>query len=784
MNLIYYELKKIFGFGFVRVIILVFLILNVFVCIYQTSYINGSIPIKDIVSLFQWAADDPAEVSKVYNDLIEEQKEQDELYEEQMNLGNFEYEAPKTANQYVSSENFTDLQLFNVLFNEISSIRSYPDTLEKVVGQARRNLQEYESTGITKDAYVYKLQQRIIETYESLKSTVQIGFEYPHGWQDYFSYSIGNIFICAVLLLISSLLFTEDNRTGVLTVIRASRCGRMPTALAKLTALLLISIGTVLLFSAESFVIIGLRIGYSSPLNAIQSINTFRLCPYDINIGQYFLAQLGVRLLAFSLFALFTAAVSVFVYQHTIVYICGLGFWGLNFLIDSIHYISTNNPLKLLNFIAASSANTMFTEYRAFNLFKNVGSTVLLLIAIYLSFIILICVITLEKYCRGYNTVRVNTFALVDLFKNVNRLFAYHPAKKSKKYRLSLLNFELYKSIISSRYWVVILALLLIHCYNANILTEHKKTFSEAVYEEYMTLYAGSLTDEKRRAIADERNKIDTILSKEEEIRLAYLNNDIPFEDYSEYLQEHRYAYNRNELFRKIEGQRNYIDELRGTNRDAWFVYDTGWNKLFFSSFDWTLYAAVLLLFAGIFTSEYDNKSSSGGFVQILRCCKNGRMKTWRCKYLSAITTSLLISLIWNVIDLYGVGHSYDLPLMNAPIASLQAFKDYSPDITILRYAIYFYCIRIIAVALLSVMVCALSEIFRKYLSVLTVTVSITLFPAFMSYFGVAAFKKADFTSLMRATPMLIDGTALKYLLILILICITIVYRTERTWDK
>src|SRR5690606_28148426 len=97
--------------------------------------------------------------------------------------------------------------------------------------------------------------------------------------------------------------------------------------------------------------------------------------------------------------------------------------------------------------------------------------------------------------------------ALVDLFKNVNRLFAYHPAKKSKKYRLSLLNFELYKSIISSRYWVVILALLLIHCYNANILTEHKKTFSEAVYEEYMTLYAGSLTDEKRRAIADERNK-------------------------------------------------------------------------------------------------------------------------------------------------------------------------------------------------------------------------------------------------------------------------------------
>ena len=101
-----------------------------------------------------------------------------------------------------------------------------------------------------------------------------------------------------------------------------------------------------------------------------------------------------------------------------------------------------------------------------------------------------------------------------------------------------------------------------------------------------MTTLAGEMTDEKREYIADERQMINETIARREKVQQEYIDKTITYREYEEYLKKYNYAYSRNELFADIESHAAYIDRLAAEGKDAWFVYDTGWKKLFLSPFD------------------------------------------------------------------------------------------------------------------------------------------------------------------------------------------------------
>lgn len=126
----------------------------------------------------------------------------------------------------------------------------------------------------------------------------------------------------------------------------------------------------------------------------------------------------------------------------------------------------------------------------------------------------------------------------------------------------------------------------------------------------------GELTQDKLDFIISERNRINNALSSFEDMQQAYLRDEIDFDTYSSFLSEYNYAYSRNELFTVIEEHSEYLDNIEKIGETAWFLYDTGWKKLLFSGFDWTLYAVLIILISGTFVVEFDKKSSSGSFSQ------------------------------------------------------------------------------------------------------------------------------------------------------------------------
>jgi len=236
-----------------------------------------------------------------------------------------------------------------------------------------------------------------------------------------------------------------------------------------------------------------------------------------------------------------------------------------------------------------------------------------------------------------------------------------------------------------------------------------------------------------------------------------------------------------------VENHLSYIDRLALKGIEAHFVYDTGWNTFFKTPFDWSLYAVVLLIFSGIFSSEHEAKTSSGGFAQILRTTKRGRARTFGAKLTSSLIVALILAVIWNAIDAYFICRAYELPCISSPIHSLQLFQGLKTTVSIKQFIVLFYALRAAAVLWLVLLLCAFSEITKRALITIGAVAAVTSLPALISYFGIKSFDYVDYIGVMRATPMILlsagCGSALMtFSIVAIIICTVALCLAEIMW--
>jgi hypothetical protein len=78
----------------------------------------------------------------------------------------------------------------------------------------------------------------------------------------------------------------------------------------------------------------------------------------------------------------------------------------------------------------------------------------------------------------------------------------------------------------------------------------------------------------------------------------------------------------------------------------------------------------------------------------------------------------------------------------------------------VLQYLIFMYSLRILAALLLAFVVTGLSEILRKSLPVMGLTVAVTLLPALISYFGPTIADKVNFLNFYGGTQLFLISIA------------------------
>ncbi len=745
-----YELKKLLGVRYIWIFFAVFLLLNSVIAYFTASKTEAAqLPTETIVRFLEEYKKEPERYDAYYQSLLSSAEGRD-------------------ASLYSESEAFSDMELFTLIYSIMDAEAEHERKMDTVIANADRNLRDFETMKIQEDSYAYQYQLRIIEEYTQIQNDVILEKEYSHGWNEYFSYELVNVFIFLTVLIIGSVLFLNEKQSGFLPIIRSAKHGRARTATAKILTTLLLTFFVVLLFVLSTWAVYGIVIGFSSPAAHLQSLELFTLSANDITIGEYFAVSILMKLLSVSLFAVVVLAVSLMLGNYILVYISGAAFLGLNLFLHLFPWLSAEHPLRHLNLAAISVGTPIFNRYRAVNCLGSVAEylpVLLVLFAVLFVTAIVFCILRYEKHSvsavyPAWMATAASFFVArcVDIKSfAVRRKRIWRKEHRQRRFSMSLIGAEFYKTVISSRLIFAVIFLVCIKIWYSVDTNTENISYAHQFYAEYMTELEGEITEEKLLWLTEERARINSAIAMQEMADIAYSGDQITWEEYSAYREEYAYAISRDKPLAKVETQADYLVRLEAqTGVKGWFFYEYGWEKLYTGDADLFLYMCILTLLTGTFASEYLSGDMKGAVIHLIRATKKGRSHTFWAKLISSGTIALVLSLVFNLIDCMTIFSRFEMPAMGAPLISMPIFEHISPTITVGGYLVFFFLLRIFAALVMAMLVCALSEILCKYVPILGTVIVLTFLPAVCVYFGISSAQKINFLNLFAGTPLVL----------------------------
>ena len=676
-------------------------------------------------------------------------------------------------------EGFSDWQMFREIYSRIEYIEEFGGQLQNVLDRTQDRLAG--SSG-----YSQKYYENVIRLYGHVKDDAVLGLEYSRGWMSYFSYRAGDFLLLVLIVYLSSTLFTHERISGFLPILRSTKNGRTKTAVAKLCVLTVMVTAIFLLFTTETWLIFWFRTGFSSIRNGIQIFISLQLCPYVITVGQFFLLSIIIRLCAFIVFSLIASLISVSLYHPVAEFVANTVVVGSSYLLYMTRSVSPDGLLANIGLFPSLEVIPLFARYRAADFFGYPVSYLTILALVFILSVLVLLSAIILKYKIGISMLPESWLSRISASTGVFRKSLEGVVPHARYERLpSLFAAEVYKTLFLRHALLCIAILFVSKLFLSAAAYKPPVSYSDAVYKEYMQILAGEATDEKRMYISEERNRINETLQNFEDLQKQYIDGAMSVEEYQEILSEYNTAYSRDIYLARVENHLIYIDTQKEEGREAWFVYDTGWNKLFFQGYDWTLFFALLIPFCGAFASEYNGTSSSYGFAGILKTTKNGRRKTMTSKHMSVVCLSVVWIVIWTVSDCFFLVKAYDMPLPSSPIASLETMAGVIPSLTLWQYALLMFVVRALVWIVFAVLVCSMSQILKKQIPVLSVAAIFTLIPDLLIYFGLTALRNWTFVSLVKVTPMLITNVPiLLYLGVFVFVVSASTYYAGKTWVK
>lgn len=779
-TLLKYELFKVISDKFFIISFISLLLLNILSCSFSVTNTSSADLQNSLIQLFQDYNNDPDSIYAKIREHSDFEETQRNLLTDALLAGNTDFEILSLPNQY-APDGYSDQDLFDILLSYVNYSGNYSNTIKSIITQAALKKDEFSRNTSFEDSFSYNYQNKIISKYADLPSKIDFPVDLVRGWDIYFEYEYTNLFIFFSLLISVVILYTTDSTKGLSSLIRTTRYGRRMNALVKLLTAVIFCIFIVVLFYSSILAYIGLSLGFSTCDAPLQLLPNFSLCPYLISVGDYLSILVFSRILSFIVLTVFLSVICAFAQRPVLSFVYALCFGGIQFFLNTNTYINQDNILKNCNFIATTSVHSFFQRYRAINIWGNVIDYLLFIVIFYTFIVLVFSYVLIEKYKNSLPFAsNRNTHFPFSLLSTISKV----SEKKShyQEHCLSCISYEYYKILLSKKS-IIIIVLLIIKFFSSYYTASPPFTYSDQLYKEYLLTLEGTLTDDSRVFISCEREHIDSILNKQFDMQQKFSHGEIAYNEYRSYLSEYHSAYTQNDVLRSIENKEKYIDILASKGYDSWFIYETGWNSVFFSEFDWTLYFVLILLSSGVFSPEFSATSSSHGFINILRSTKHGRKLIFTKKMISIGSLSALFTLLWIAINICFVSFNHELHSLSAPIHSITRFANFIPHISIGTYFLLFLFFKIGASLLMCFLLCSLSIIFKNTLISVIIITTATLTPSILSFFKITLFSSIDFTAFFRVSPMLLlNYSAIPFIMGIVLLCVLLTSYARKVW--
>ena len=773
MKVLRFEAKKFFLNKFLVVFFLLLLVCDAALTVYYVNEKNAAneyIDKTEVEEVFALYLSDREAFMKEFNAISA-------LQSEFVAKGDFSSDEYKAISKKATA--------FRNVLHHIDYIEKFDKNIDVFIKTAERNKLDYISVGISPDSYLYRYQDCIIEIYSKVKN-VKIEFELIKGWDDYFRFSIPNLLIIVYLLIaVPCIVLAEDN-TGLKQIIHTTKYGRMRLYNAKYLFCIIISVVTSILFLGLPLLAIYFTTGFSSIHNSVQAIDYFFVNPLPISIGRFLLVSFGVKILAFIGLAAVVMLLSILFRRVTHTFVASLAFCGLSYYLSTITYTNLNSPIRVLNLFFITASEKFFARYLGVNVFgycvPHYGFTVAVC-ALFLIAAGIVGGLLFVKFIRmGVMSKKLKIPLKIPVSLR-NGVRSWHKRIVVK----NLYGYEFYKLLLANKTILIILLFVMIKVLVNDSAYGVGNSFEDEIYKDYMVELEGEMTEEKRQYIREERQRLNEIIAQKSIMDSQFQSGIITSEEYSKYYSQYNVAEIKSKVFFRVEQHAAYIDRMALEGKTAHFVYDTGWNHMFFAEFDFVLFLLFLLLFSGAFADEYRS-----GFDQLLKSTKKGRDKTFKAKFITCGITALVFTLAFAALDIvYLFNYNY-LPAPDAPLVSIERFEAAASCISIQTYAVLMFVVRIVGFMLLYLIITSVSELMRKNITVLgTVTIA-TILPYMLVKFGLQDAGYISLPGILSATDYFLlsakagvigdFGLLILFLALVTALCALLIRRSYRTF--
>ena len=721
MKLLYYELRKLANSRFIIGCIVIFIILNAVLC---SAFLKSpyKTPIDSARKIYSQYLQDPEYVDQLYHSWETEYRNYEERYRNYMKRGGIEPAPPD--NHWLASD-LSDAQLYEKLYLDVNRSAEYKKSISTIIKAA---MASQVSLKDSVNSYEYLYADQIIERYSKLFDTVRLGFEYTRGYDVYLENRVPLLLSLILSSLISPYFYTVERSNNTLSMLRCTKKGKLRLATAKAFSPYVI----VLLFfgiaQVTAAVIIYNRSGFSSLDNSIQVFEQYTYCPFYLTALEAIICDFLFK--AVCLF-LFTSVYILVAARTNYLTACTVGSCVCAAGVLSYYFLQTMEGSVAHSISPLTLAFDSLERYRAINLFGKPFSSVSVIIPLLITIAIVNTLLSVRIYTHSAFRMKILNHVKLrkSLFPHETR--AYVPSLTLMKHEIFKFshNFKAVSSVI-----IFILVSVILNFHETGI-----QSTDEAKLQDYIESHLyGEVTAEKSNYVHEEEIRIAQAFKNYDSVVDSYYQGKLPLEEFKPFADERAYAESRIIAIDKLSAYERYLSS-QSSSGELWFVYETGWTKLFS---DYNLLHMILMvcfissMLVGV---EYASNTSSGGFHQLLRSTPKGRDVTYHNK-LSILSGAVFAVYTFDyALRFFIILKRFTLNGFSAPLRSLTIFRD-DPfgKCSVGQYLLFHYVYGLILCILLGCTVMAMSYVCEKESSAFIAVSTSSVLPAMMGYLGIS----------------------------------------------
>lgn len=599
--------------------------------------------------------------------------------------------------------------IFSYYFSDTESVAlTHDDASQYINGAIKKAEANYASVLINSpdNEYAKNYQTTAAAVYKNVADGLNVD-EDAKGWDVFFMCDTSILTLLLITFTIP-LIFSNENSTGMIPVMRTAKCGRRQTSRAKTEAAVIVSILAMLTIEFVKFMVVCVKHGYSSLAFSVQSFADLVFVPYSVSIAGY----LGLHLLCGTVsvvaYGLILNELTAVFYNGLLSSAFGIVFYLLNLLFKMSFDIDKSSVLRAGNFVNISSVPYVLSDYG----YIRIGGGIM-----YLYLVIIVCVtvslvfFVLPIIFSSAKPVKLSFGLFRGLLKRIEEIKKDRKDSVPRHYPRTVFGWEMYKLIISRCGLLMLLGMIL---FGSFILSEeYKYDASGAIvyYKTYMENLEGEYTDEKYETVILKYEELEKIISEFASYEAAYQRGELTFMEFDDIQVQHYSAQKELELLTPVYERAEHLKALHEKGITGDFFFDTGIVRVFSQGFDPVLYITAVICFSSLFSSEYVNKTSSGTMASIIKATKKGRNKTYFGKYAVSIIWITVMSLVIFSLEMFYIYSVYPISGLSSPLISIVEYGSVSPGVTVFSHLIKVFGVRMLGGMLVSVLLNALSEI-------------------------------------------------------------------------